>query len=682
MEKQEPTQNEVEAWGKIWDTHWIPIDNNKFIHYAIDITEHKRAREALYESEDRFRDLAELLPETIFITDKEGTITFVNQAGREKFGYTEKDFKKGINVLHALVPKDRDRAQENIAMLTYDKAGQGTEYTALRKDGSTFPVIVYANPVTRDGKLAGMRGILVDNSERKRVEMGLKWESDINRALVELSSTIELTQTPIENVAEIVLWYSISLTNSEFGIVSEIDPKTGEIIGYKPKMMNIGSASKQFKKATFPKGPDGKYIGLWGEAFRIQKGFYTNSPKTHEATRKFPEMHLHLNNFLSVPVIVADKVVGQIAIANSANEYTEKDLNAVKQIAYLYAVAIDRNRSESALRESEENLAKAQEIAHVGSWDWDIATNKLHWSDEMYRIFDIKSTSEPTLEMVQERIHPEDRKIFKKAMTKPKKSKSPESIEHRIIKSNGKVRSLQTRSELFFNNHGDIIRMMGTMQDITELKHVEEQLERALSEETLLFRELKHRVNNNLQLLISMVNMWVMETEVAAVREALSEVAGVISTMALVHTEAQVDPSAKGIRLKEFMRELTKSIIGFKTHGNLEVTYSIDGDDVWIEIEQANPLSLVANEILINALKHAFNRKKKGHIAVSLKENDGKVKLSIKDDGIGISPEVDIMKGDSLGMELVQNLVEQLHGNMNIEVDNGTNIIIEFPKGG
>jgi len=223
--------------------------------------------------------------------------------------------------------------------------------------------------------------------------------------------------------------------------------------------------------------------------------------------------------------------------------------------------------------------------------------------------------------------------------------------------------------------------LRGIVVDITQRKQAEEQIERALSEKKLLLSELKHRVNNNLQLLMSMVNMWVLESESEEAKDALHEVEGLISAMALVHSEAQIDGSAERIQLKKFLTELANGIIKIRSHRDLEVTHSVEGDEVWLDLDQANPVSLIANELLLNALKHAFIGRVSGHITISLKNKDDAVNLSIKDNGVGISKEVDLKKPDSLGLDLIKNMVEQLNGKMDIIIKDGTLIEIEFPKG-
>lgn len=136
-----------------------------------------KAEEALKESERRYRELADLLPQTVYELDTEGNITFVNSFGLEIFGYTQADLTKGLHFLKAVDPEDRERIMENFRRSFKQSFKPGlyaAEYKMQRKDGSTFPAIVYPAPVVRDGKVAGQRGIIIDISERKQSEEALR----------------------------------------------------------------------------------------------------------------------------------------------------------------------------------------------------------------------------------------------------------------------------------------------------------------------------------------------------------------------------------------------------------------------------------------------------------------------------------------------------------------------------
>ncbi len=131
-------------------------------------------REALTQSENRFRDLAELLPETVFEANVDMMLTFVNRRALEQFGYSKQDFEQGVNALDVLIPEDHPRAVENITQVLNGEDIGIVEYTAVRKNGSTFPILIHSTPIYRNGALVGLRGIIIDNTERQQAEQALR----------------------------------------------------------------------------------------------------------------------------------------------------------------------------------------------------------------------------------------------------------------------------------------------------------------------------------------------------------------------------------------------------------------------------------------------------------------------------------------------------------------------------
>ena len=125
---------------------------------------------ALRESMERYEDLANLLPETIYEIDERGNFTFLNRSGFECFGYTQTDLGKGLNILQLFVPGTQKRVNENMRRIMAGEKLGANEYMAQRKDGTTFPVLVHSSPIMRRNKPAGLRAIAVDITDRKRIE--------------------------------------------------------------------------------------------------------------------------------------------------------------------------------------------------------------------------------------------------------------------------------------------------------------------------------------------------------------------------------------------------------------------------------------------------------------------------------------------------------------------------------
>jgi len=151
-------------------------------------TEHRQAEEALRARERGYRKLADLLPQIVFEMDLEGNFTFANRFAFASTGYTQEDLDKGVNAVQLFVPEERERVEQNMAAVLSGEMFDDHEYTCLRKDGSTFPVLIYSSRIIRGGESVGLRGIVLDITERKRAEEALR-ESEVRyRALFEGSA--------------------------------------------------------------------------------------------------------------------------------------------------------------------------------------------------------------------------------------------------------------------------------------------------------------------------------------------------------------------------------------------------------------------------------------------------------------------------------------------------------------
>jgi two-component system sensor histidine kinase UhpB len=137
----------------------------------------------LKKSEKKFRELVELLPQPIYEMDINGNFKFTNQRGFQVFGYTQDDIDQGVSFLRLFIPEDRERVKHNIRRILNGNEMQGNEYTALKKDGSTFQALFYSNPIIHDGHIDGLRGVVIDITDRKYVEKELEQSRDQFRNL-------------------------------------------------------------------------------------------------------------------------------------------------------------------------------------------------------------------------------------------------------------------------------------------------------------------------------------------------------------------------------------------------------------------------------------------------------------------------------------------------------------------
>jgi PAS domain S-box-containing protein len=161
-----------------------------------EVAERKRAEKDLRESERRFRDIAEFVPQIIFEMDADCMVTFVNRQAYDIYGYTPRDVKKGLMALNLVHPSDLPRIRQTLQAIAEGTPSRETEFTAVRKDGTTFPVIAHVARIMKGGRFAGWRGIIVDITERKKAEERLKEKERKFRDIAELSPQVIFEQDP------------------------------------------------------------------------------------------------------------------------------------------------------------------------------------------------------------------------------------------------------------------------------------------------------------------------------------------------------------------------------------------------------------------------------------------------------------------------------------------------------
>ncbi len=156
----------------------LPEENNGkisgYIGTITDINPLKQAQEKLSRSEKRFRDLADLLPQSIWEIDLTGKVTFINKFGLENMGYTQADFEQGVSIFESIAPEGRAVVLENFKKRLSGDITHGVEYLAQRKNGERFPVLVYSNPIVENGKVVGLRGISIDITDIRKAQKELE----------------------------------------------------------------------------------------------------------------------------------------------------------------------------------------------------------------------------------------------------------------------------------------------------------------------------------------------------------------------------------------------------------------------------------------------------------------------------------------------------------------------------
>jgi len=342
----------------------------------------------------------------------------------------------------------------------------------------------------------------------------------------------------------------------------------------------------------------------------------------------------------------------------------------------------ERKKAEKALLKSKQSLNEAQRIAHLGSWEWNVSTDDIELSDETYRIFGLKPQEfELSLADFMSFVHPEDCTFIQKAIEGILSKQVEESYEFRICRRNGDVRWLKSMGHLMLDEENVPGIMIGALLDITETKQVEERIKASLREKEILLREIHHRVKNNLQVISSLLNLQVHAVKDKQVLEVFRESQDRIRAMTLIHEKLYQSDSLARVCFADYAQDLAESLYSSYGVSTARVALTVNIDNVALNLDTAIPCSLIVHELLSNALKYAFPEGSRGELALGLHAGDDETcVLTIRDNGVGMPKDLDIRKTETLGLQLVMSLTKQLQGEMSLDRRDGTEFKFTFPQ--
>ncbi len=221
--------------------------------------------------------------------------------------------------------------------------------------------------------------------------------------------------------------------------------------------------------------------------------------------------------------------------------------------------------------------------------------------------------------------------------------------------------------------------VLASVVDITERKRAQEQIAAALTEKTVLLNEIHHRVKNNLQVITSLLNLQAARARDPAVQALVNESRNRVQAMALIHQLLFERHDWSKVELGPYLRRLGDLLSSTYGRGRVELSVQTD-DDVQLDVQRAVPCGLLVNELVTNAYKHAFPPEGTGRIGIELRREDGgNARLCVFDSGRGLPEDLDMEHIDSLGMQLIPLLAEQVRGTLHIERGPGARFELRFP---
>ncbi|TAN45034.1 MAG: PAS domain S-box protein [Nitrospirae bacterium] len=467
----------------------------------------------------------------------------------------------------------------------------------------------------------------------------------------------------------------------------------------------------------------------------------------------------------------------------------------------------ERKQMEYELINSKGHLDRAQKIAHVGNWEWDIKTNKVSWSDELYRIYGYGPYEiAPDYDLIVKAMHPKSREDFLASIDAALKRRSPFEMDYIFYRKSGTEAVLHTIGQVVYDDNGSPDHMFGIVQDITEQKEtekilmeseekfrtifnrandgiliakiatkkfveansvicnmlgytkaemlslgvdnihpvhqlnnvrevfekqargelrvaedvpilrkdgtvfyadisaavitlggenhavgvlrditerkqLEEQLRNTIAERETLLRELYHRTKNNMNTILSLINLQIapfLNDENFV--QMFNDIKSRIMTMSLVHERLYKSKNLSNVNLKDYIDDLSNTLLISYKRESEKVSLSLDIDEIVLSIETLTPCGLIINELITNSLKYAFADGRDGVISIKGRSSpEGEISISYSDNGPGFPEGFDFSAAETLGLRLIRGLTTgQLCGALEITTQPETVFAITF----
>jgi len=627
--------------------------------------EHRKMKMKLQECEEKYRNLVEKASDGIAII-QDMKFMYVNSRLTEMVGYYVEYFinKPFTDFIHPdELPKVVDRHKRRLAG---EEVPSIYESAIKAKDGRKVLVEFNVSQNLYLGKPTTFVFVR-DITERKKEEKIQDSVYRISEATHSAGDLQEFYQTIHKIIAEL-------MPAKDNFYIALYDESTNMLqFPYFVDEEEENPGSQKLEKGLT------EYVFRTGRSLLASPKVFTELEKKGEVISIGPPSI----DWLGVPLKIGGKTIGVLTVQSYTEgvRYTEEEKNILTFIAEQIAMAIERKQAEKALRQSEEKYKTIAENIEVGIYRTSSGADGrfIEANPAIVSMFGYKDKQEFLRVDVSNLYHdPKGRISFQKKMLHEGFVRNEEVL---LKKKDGTPFLGSVCAVLVRDERGKIRYFDGIVEDITERKEAEEMLKTSLVEKEILLREIHHRVKNNLQIISSLLNLQSRHIKDEPALDMFHESRNRVRSMALVHEKLYRSDDLANVDFCEYIRSLGRHL--FMSYGINSTAIDLDVSvrDVFLDINTSIPCGLIINELISNSLKHAFSGREQGKIRVVLQsDRNGKFKLVVSDDGVGLPKGLDVTQTESLGLQLVTMLVEQLQGTLNLDNNEGTSFEIVFEK--
>jgi PAS domain S-box-containing protein len=600
------------------------------IKLQAEIEERIRTENQLLETKENLRQLIDSSLDMIIATDMSGFINEFNSAAERIIGYDRHE-AIGMNISSIYV---RDEERNKIIGTQLEQSGYFSgEILNKKKNGEEFISFLSAS-IIRDanGRVVGAMGISRDISDRISYERELKLSEEKYRAIFDQAYT------------------GIALVAVDGGAYMEVNETFCKMLGYERQellKLSIKELHLPGDLSRLPKGDD-----------FIRRGF-----------RHIVDEHRYLHRdgttvFVSVTITLV-----------------RGDDNKPLYFVYVYEDLTPKRKAEEQLSIQAAKLNAIIESSSHIIWTIDkrhkltsFNKNQADWIRKAHGL-----TPYIGMDMLEtaKRSSGEYGDFWENRITRIFQGE-PQHFELPFHYTDGSVRWREIYLNPISDDRGNIIEASCIAHDITDKKQTDEKIRQSLKEKEVLLKEVHHRVKNNLQVISSILNLQSAYVKDKKMLELLHESRNRIKSMAFVHESLYQTKDFSNIDFKEYIENISRNLLHSYGSPTSFPELDLDLDQIQLNLDTAVPCGLIVNELLSNSFKYAFKDGREGKIEVRLRERKNQITLKISDNGPGMPENIDYRQTESLGLQLVVTLVEQINGKIKLENKKGAKFTIEF----
>jgi PAS domain S-box-containing protein len=583
-----------------------------------EITEHKNAKKALQSSEVKYHRLHSTMREAFASVSMDGQIKEYNELFSILTGYSPEELQKLTyrDITHQRWHAMETEIIEQQVLVNGYSEVYEKEYT--HKDGTVIPVELRTFLLRDDtGAPCGMWAVIRDITKRMQAKEALRMSEENYRNFIDSADVMVIV-------------------GSLDGKIVYTNPLMSSKLGYSPEEL--------------------------GNMVLLDLHPAENRREAAEIIVKMINGEL---NTCPLPLLQKDGAIIPVETHAWLGKWSEKDC--------IFGISKDLTKEQEALQKFNKLFSRNPSLMAVNDQEDGTFTdiNDAFLDTLGYSREEVVGKTSAELDLF---IQPEEQlKAQKQLMTTGKIV----DCELKVKCKNGKI-----LDGIFY---GEILESQGkksfltVMLDITERRQAEEKIKASLNEKEILLREIHHRVKNNLQAVSSLLSLQAGQFHEPKQKSAYNQLRNRIKSMALVHEKLYTSKDMAYIEFGDHIRSIVKELV--LAYGNDEMKVNVKADKITIDLEKAVPLSLILNELVTNALIHAFPGRNAGTLQITFRAaGNGNVELMVRDDGKGLPEDIDFGNMHTLGLALIDALVQQINGKMEISREKGTTFTIRFER--